>query len=377
MSSPRPDRIQPIEQVLPHFREGGMVILVDDEDRENEGDLVVAAEKATAADINFMAREGRGLICLALERRRVEALHLEPMAAVNNAPLGTAFTRSVDLRGAGGIGATGRAATIRAMVDPKVGPESFVTPGHVFPLAARDGGVLVRSGQTEGSVDLARLAGLAPAGVICEVMSPDGSMTRLDRLLEFGARHEIPVCSVEDLIRYRLQTERLMKAVSDAVMPTAYGDFRIRAFENQISGQVHLALTVGEPFGDAPTIVRVHRGDTVADVFGAKPGLAARLIERSMRMMAKGGRGVLLYLRPDGEDEPLADVVRRYGALHRGEKIPPVPRSDQFRDFGIGAQILRELGLSKIRALTSSKPRQLKGLGGFGLEIVDWVQLED
>ncbi len=367
--------IATIAEAIADIAAGKMVILVDDEDRENEGDLVVAADKCTPEHINFMAREGRGLICVALSAERAEALQLEPMARHNTAPLGTAFTRSVDHRERGGMGARARAETIRALIDPAARPEDFVTPGHVFPLRARRGGVLVRSGQTEGSVDLARLAGLEPAGVICEVMSADGSMSRLPRLLEFGARHDIKVVTVADLIRYRLEHEKLVHCASTALMPTEYGEFRIRCFENTVSGQVHITMSIGEPFGDDPVLVRVHRADTVADVFGLDFAPSRSRLAWSLRLLAAEGSGVLLYVRPEGNDEPLDDRVRVYGAMARGERVGPGAGSMGFHDFGIGAQILHELGLHRIRVVTS-KPMQFKGLSGFGLEIVDWVTIE-
>ncbi|MCB9728431.1 MAG: 3,4-dihydroxy-2-butanone-4-phosphate synthase [Deltaproteobacteria bacterium] len=353
-----------------------MVILVDDEDRENEGDLVVAGELVEPAHIRFMANEARGLICLALSQDRADALGLEPMVRQNTAPLGTAFTRSIDHREHRGMGAAARAATIRAAVDPASGPADFTTPGHVFPLRARRGGVLVRTGQTEGSVDLARLAGLSPAGVICEVMNPDGTMARLPELLAFGSLHDIPVVTVADLIAYRLRHERLVTCVSRALLPTAHGDFLLRCYENTASGQVHVALSIGEPWGDASTLVRVHRADTVADVFGLDLLTAQSRLARALGMMAAEGAGVLLYLRPDADDEPLDARVAEYAEPTDGS---PTPRHTGvamgFHDFGIGAQILHDIGVRKIRVITG-QPRTFKGLSGYDLEITGWVPLE-
>ncbi len=367
--------IASIEDAIADIAAGEMVILVDDEDRENEGDLVCAAQVVTAEQINFMAREARGLICLALAPGTVGQLKLRPMARHNTAPLGTAFTISVDHRDHSGIGATARAATCRAAVAPDAKADDFTTPGHVFPLRAQEGGVLVRSGQTEGSVDLARLAGLKPGAVICEVMGPDGSMARLPRLLEFGQTHGIKVVTVADLIRYRLQHERLIKEVANAKLPTEYGAFDVRVFENTISGQAHVALTIGELDPATPTLVRVHRADTVADVFGLDSLPVRNRLTWSLQQMATAGRGVCLYLRPDGTEEQLDQKVRMYGALARGERLDRGARAQMgFHDFGVGAQILRECGLSKIRVLTS-RPRNFKGLSGFGLEIVDWVEI--
>lgn len=367
--------IASIEDAIADIANGKMVILVDDEDRENEGDLVCAAEMVTAEQINFMAREARGLICLALAPEIVSKLRLTPMARHNTAPLGTAFTISVDHRELGGIGAEGRAATCRASVTADARPDDFVTPGHMFPLRARQGGVLVRSGQTEGSVDLSRLAGLKSGAVICELMGPDGSMARLPRLLEFGELHDIKVVTVADLIRYRLEHEQLVKLVAKAKLPTEYGDFDVRVFENTVSGQAHVALTIGELSGDEPTLVRVHRADTVADVFGIDALPVRNRLTWSLQQMAAEGRGVCLYLRPDGSEEALDEKVRMYGAMARGERIEPGTKAQMgFHDFGVGAQILRECGLTKIRVLTTT-PRNFKGLSGFGLEIVDWVEI--
>ena len=365
-----------IEDALADIAAGRMVILVDDEDRENEGDLVMAASLVTSEHLSFMARHARGLTCLALASERADALELAPMARHNTAPLGTAFTRSIDHVTRGGIGAAARAETIRAAIDPASRREDFVTPGHVFPLRARKGGVLVRSGQTEGSVDLARLAGLAAAGVICEVMNSDGTMSRLPQLLAFGDAHDIKVVTVADLIRYRLRHEQLVRCVSRARLPTEYGAFDLHCYETAAGGEVHLALTVGDLSGDEPTLVRVHRADAVADLFGLDFVPSRSRLAWSLRRIAAEGRGALLYLRPEGSREALEGRVRGYGALARGDRGPEAvgPPSMGFHDFGIGAQILHDLGLRKIHVITSRK-RAFKGLSGFGLEIVEWVDL--
>jgi len=363
---------------------GRMVILVDDEDRENEGDLVVAGSMVTADHINFMCREGRGLICLALTPERVDRLGLAAMTERNNAPLETAFTLSIDRRDSGGISATGRASTIRAAVRSDATAADFVTPGHVMPLRARPGGVLVRTGQTEGSVDLARLAGLEPAGVICEVMNPDGSMARLPELLALGKAHDMPVVSVADLIRYRLQHEPLVRCVSRAALPTDYGEFQVCCYENMTIGQVHLALVYGdvatpvddgmEPgaSGRAPTLVRVHRADTVADVFGLDSQPSCSRLEWSLRRMAAEGAGVLLYLRADEMSDRLDE---RLGLATGGATATAETGGGSFHDFGVGAQILRDLGLRQIRVITN-RPQVFKGLSGYDLEIVGWVPIE-
>ena len=370
--------IAPITDAIAALAAGRMVILVDDEDRENEGDIVIAADAITPEAVAFMLREARGLMCLALSAEHIQALGLVPMARLNTAPLGTAFTNSIDhvsVAGVGGASASARARTILAAVDPSARPEQFVTPGSVFPLRARQGGVLVRSGQTEGSVDLARLAGRAPAGVICEVMAADGTMMRLPQLIELGARFDIPVTTVAALIRYRLEHERLVREVTRARLPTDHGDFEIRCYENTLDGHIHVALVHGEIRADRPTLVRVHRSDAVADVFGLGVHRARTHLARALERTAHEEAGVVLYLRPDGDQDPLDARVRYYGALTRGER-PSGGTSMGFHDFGIGAQILSDLGLGQIRVMTNT-PRTFKGLSGHGLEIVDWVALRD
>lgn len=372
--------IAPIEDAIAAIREGKMVILVDDEDRENEGDLVIAADAITPEALAFMLREGRGLICLAMTTERCDALGLPPMVELNTAPLGTAFTKSIDhksVAGAHGVSASARAKTILAAIDDQVGPGELVSPGSVFPLRARPGGVLVRSGQTEGSVDLARLAGRAPSGVICEIMARDGTMMRLPRLLELGAKHGILVTSVAALIRYRLEHERLVRLVSKAQLPTAHGTFEARAYENIIDGHVHVVLVHGDVTASGPEVppvlVRVHRADAVADVFGLGVNKARNSLERALERISREPAGVIVYLRPDGDADPLDARLRYYGAIVRGERPPPSGAMG-FHDFGVGAQILSDLGLGRIRVMTNT-PRTFKGLSGHGLEIVDWVPL--
>ena len=365
-----------ISEAIEAMAAGRMVILVDDEDRENEGDLVVAASEVTAEHVNFMCREGRGLICLAMVGEQVDKLGLSAMTDRNNAPLETAFTLSIDLRDCDGISASARAATIRAAVAKDASAESFVTPGHVMPLRARAGGVLVRTGQTEGSVDLARLAGLEPAGVICEVMNPDGSMARLPELLAFGREHDMPVVTVADLIRYRLQHEPLVRCVSRAVMPTDYGEFDICCYENTANGQVHVALVHGDIDESEPTLVRVHRADALTDIFGVDELRSPSRLEWALRHMAEAGAGVVLYLRSDPGDAKLDERIGEQSqGVEREVRAVPVP-GDDFHDFGVGAQILRDLGLRAIRVMTN-KPQVFKGLSGYDLQIVDWVPIAD
>jgi 3,4-dihydroxy 2-butanone 4-phosphate synthase/GTP cyclohydrolase II len=367
-------QLTPIEDAIEAIRRGEMIILLDDEDRENEGDLVVAADAVTAEQVAFMAREARGLICLALAPEFADRLALAPMAERNNTPLGTAFTHSIDhvsVAGAGGVSASARALTMRAAVAPEAKADDFVAPGHVFPLRARSGGVLVRSGQTEGSVDLARLAGRPAAGVICEIMGADGTMMRLPQLVAFAETHGLAITSVAALIRYRLDHERLVRVVARASLPTEHGEFEVRCYENTIDGRVHVALIHGAVDPATPTLVRVHRADVVADVFGLGVHRARNQLDRALQAVAKEPSGVVVYLRPDGDDDPVDERVRHYGALSRGEKRPPGGVMG-FHDFGVGAQILSDIGLGKIRVMTSS-PRVFRGLSGHGLEIVDWV----
>jgi 3,4-dihydroxy 2-butanone 4-phosphate synthase/GTP cyclohydrolase II len=370
-------QLSSIEDSIAAIRDGRMIILLDDEDRENEGDIVVAADAVTPEQIAFMAREARGLICLALAPDLADRLALMPMAEQNNTPLGTAFTHSIDhvsVAGPTSVSASARAATMRAAVAQDARADDFVAPGHVFPLRARSGGVLVRSGQTEGSVDLARLAGRAPAGVICEIMGPDGTMMRLPQLVAFAERFDMPITSVAALIRYRLEHERLVKVVAEARLPTEHGDFEVRCYENTIDGRVHVALIHGEIRPDVPTLVRVHRADVVADVFGLGVHRARNQLGRALARIAQEPSGVIVYLRPDGDADPVDERVRFYGALTRGEKRPAAATMG-FHDFGVGAQILSDLGLGRIRVMTSS-PRVFKGLSGHGLEIIEWVGVE-
>lgn len=364
-----------IKDAIDDIAAGKMVILVDDEDRENEGDFVVAAELVTPEQINFMAREGRGLICLSMVSEQVDQIGLLPMVRQNNAPLGTAFTQSIDLREGGGIGSIARARTIVRAISAEASKEEFLSPGHVFPLEARAGGVLVRSGQTEGSVDLARLAGLRPAGVICEVMHADGTMARLPSLIEFGKKHGIKVVTVADLIAYRLQHEPMVVLRGVADMPTGFGDFKVHTFENTVNGQVHVALTCGEPSKAEAALVRVHRSDTISDVFGLEFQPSRSRLAWCLKRMAVEGDGVLLYLRPEGDKERLDDKIRAYGALARGERPAQETSGVAFHDFGVGAQILRALDLRDIRVMTN-RPRVFHGLSGYGLRIVDWMPIE-
>ena len=376
-----PERqLSAIEDAIVDIREGRMVILVDDEDRENEGDLVVAAEKVTAESIAFMAQHGRGLVCLALDGDMVDRLGLEPMALQNQAPLSTAFTESIDAAVCQGSGASprDRARTILAAIDGDASRPDFRVPGHVFPLRARKGGVLVRSGQTEGSVDLARLAGLAPAGVICEVVAEDGSMQRLRGLLRFGEQHGIRVVSVADLIEYRVHHEPLVVCESESRLPTAWGEFRIRVFRSLVDDTIHAALTMGAQQPDVPTLVRVHRANLLGDAFGFCISSSRRNLDRALQAIAAEGNGALVYLCVEDHPDALADLLQTYAVRGQGRQWPTAEmrkRPMDFKEFGVGAQILQQLGLGKVRIMTDH-PRRLRAVSGFGLEIVGWQSLE-
>jgi len=370
-----------IEDAIEDIRDGRLVIVVDDEDRENEGDLVCAAEKATPEIINFMAREGRGLICLPLTEERLDELQipLQVSDLENTSGFGTAFCVSIEARRGvtTGISAADRATTILTAVDPSTRPGDLARPGHVFPLRARRGGVLVRPGQTEASIDLARIAGLMPAAVICEVMNDDGTMARLPQLRVFAERHGLKIVSVADLIAYRMKTEVLVRRVAEADVPTVYGTFRGVAFENTINGDVHLALHKG-PITPEPTLVRVHAQCLLGDVFGSLYDKAGWQLYRSLEMISEEGSGVVLYLNLRERSQELAAHLKSYAAfdaaLDPRPASPPEVHGDA-REYGIGAQILNALGLRKIRIL-SNHPRKLAGVEGFDIDVVDFVPIE-
>lgn len=371
-----------VEEALEYVRRGQMIIIVDDEDRENEGDLMVAAEKVTPEIINFMAKYGRGLICLSLTKRRVEELQLPPMVTENTARFGTAFTVSIDAREGvtTGISAYDRAKTILTAIDPKTKPEDLARPGHVFPLEAKEGGVLARAGQTEASVDLARLAGLYPAGVICEVMKEDGTMARMPDLEKFSEEHGVPILTIADLIAYRMRTETLVRKISEADLPTRYGHFRIAVFEDIIHGDHHVVLIKGEISADQPTLVRAHSQCLTGDAFGSLRCDCGDQLHTAMQMIEKEGRGVVLYmLNHEGRGIGLANKIKAYSLQDEGADTVEANcrlgfKPDQ-RDYGIGAQILAALGIRKIRLITNN-PRKFRGLSGYGLEIVERVPLQ-
>jgi 3,4-dihydroxy 2-butanone 4-phosphate synthase/GTP cyclohydrolase II len=369
-----------IEEALEEFRQGRLVVIVDDEDRENEGDLAVAAEKVTAEQINFMAKYGRGLICLTLTPERCDHLRLRQMADENTSPFGTAFCETIDARFgiSTGISAADRAITIRVAIDPSSRASDLVRPGHVFPLRARRGGVLVRAGQTEASVDLARLAELAPAGVICEVMNDDGTMARVAELVAFCRQHGLRMITVADLIRYRLRTERYVRRVAEATLPTRYGDFHMIAYESEMDGEQHVALVKGNFTGEDPVLARVHSHCLTGDVFGSARCDCQVLIERSLEIISRSGRGVFVYLHQTGPGfgvERIEDknVIAIHQHDHSRESDPAHQRLTQ-RESGIGAQILSDLGVRNIRLLTNH-PRKVVALEAFNMRIVEQVAI--
>ena len=371
-----------IEEALEELRAGRFVIIVDDEDRENEGDLALAAEKVTPEAINFMATHGRGLICLALTEERCDELQLPLMVERNTSTYGTAFTVSIEARGRGvttGISAADRAATVRAAIDPATKPQDLLRPGHVFPLRARKGGVLRRAGQTEASLDLAALAGLTPAAVICEVMNEDGSMARVPELSRFAATHGLLMVAVSDLIRYRLRHETLVERVAAPLLPTPWGDLRIHAYRAEITGEEHLALVRGTFRPDEPVLVRVHSQCLTGDLFGSERCDCGLQLHSALDRIQAEGRGVLLYLLQEGRGIGLVNKLRAYELQEQGhdtveanERLGFLP---DHRDYGIGAQILRDLGVRRLRLMTNN-PHKHHELAAYGLEIVERVPLE-
>jgi 3,4-dihydroxy 2-butanone 4-phosphate synthase/GTP cyclohydrolase II len=370
-----------VEEAIEEIKKGNFVIVVDDEDRENEGDLVMAAEKVTPEAINFMAKYARGLICLPLTEERIKELNISDMVVNNQENMRTAFTVSIDAREGitTGISAYDRAYTIKKVIDKDTKPEDIVSPGHIFPLRAKPGGVLVRAGHTEAAVDLAKLAGLYPAGVICEIMNDDGTMARVPQLLEFAKKFNFKIITIESLIRYRRKTEKLVRKVAETFLPTQYGDFKLIAYESLIDQKQHLALVKGEVASKNGVLVRVHSQCVTGDVFKSKRCDCGAQLEKALKIISQKGEGVLLYMCQEGRGIGLLNKIKCYELQDKGKDTVEANQALGFppdlREYGTGAQILADLGLREIKLLTNN-PRKVIGIEGFGLKVIERIPLE-
>jgi 3,4-dihydroxy 2-butanone 4-phosphate synthase/GTP cyclohydrolase II len=369
-----------IEEAIEEYRQGRFVVIIDDELRENEGDLTLPAEHVTPEAINFMARYGRGLICVPMTGERIDQLRIPMMAGRNESGFGTAFTVSVEARRGvtTGISAADRAHTVRVLIDPNGKPDDIVMPGHTFPLRARDGGVLVRAGQTEATIDLCKLAGLYPAGVCCEIMRADGTMARLPHLKRFASRHKLKIITVNELIRYRLRREKLVERVAEATLPLPIGSFRVMAYRSVIDPDEHVALVMGDISTPEPVLVRVHSQCVTGDVFGSLRCDCGAQLEESLKRIAKEGRGVVIYMRQEGRGIGLHNKLRAYALQDNGMDTVEANQALGFpadrRDYGIGMQILVDLGVHEMRLLTNN-PGKRAGLEGYGLKVVERVPI--